>query len=184
MSKVKTFLILVLFAPLALLAEEAAAAVPAADGGIFGTGVSWKEAGLVLGGMLLMRALGWVAEWINGKGQKFVEERLTKLQEKLNSNEVLAQIAADDAVINIVKDAIPEVFAELSDTVKKDLADGKFDKVSWDDIGTRLWQKVKPHVEGGKSDYLKNSSFSDGKVLATYVAKKFFSKKKEEKANG
>jgi len=178
MNKVKTILLMVALFPVVALAEEVVEATK--DGGILGLGVTWKEAGLVLGGMLLMRLVGWLSEWINGKGQKFIDERLVKLQEKLNSNEVLAQIAADDAVVNIVREAIPEVMAELAATVKKDLADGHFDKVDWDSIGARLWEKVRPHVEGGKADYLKNSSFSDGKVLATYVAKKFFNKKKEE----
>jgi hypothetical protein len=64
------------------------------------------------------------------------------------------------------------VFDTLSENIKKDLQDGKFDKVNWEALGTLLWEKAKPQIIGGANDYLKNSSWGDGKVVATWVIQK------------
>ena len=141
----------------------------------------WKGTALVVIGMMLMKGLGWLSEWIDGKGKQFIDEKLGKLQDKVNENSVLAQVQADDAVFKIIRDAIPEVVNELVVTAKQDLKDGKLDKVDWEDIGKRLWARTKPHIIGGKNDYLANSSFNDGKVLASWVAKKVFNKDKAKK---
>ena len=132
-------------------------------------------------GMLVMKALSWISSWFDSKGQGWIDERLTKIQDKANENSILSQVKADDAIFDIMRQSIPEVVNELTDTVKADLKDGKLDKVNWEDIGARLWSRVKPHVVGGKNDYLANSSFSDGKVAATWVASKIFNKEKAKK---
>lgn len=161
--------------PFIFLAEVAGSAAAAVDSDSW-----WKTAALAGGGMLLMRLLSWVSTWIDGKGKEWMHERFTKLQEKINSNEVMAQIQADDVVIRIIEESIPEVILELSETAQNDLKDGKFDAVDWAGIGTRIWQRVRPHIEGGKSDYLKNSSFTDGAKVAAWVAQKFFAKKQAQ----
>lgn len=158
------------------LAAEAAANTPED-----GNGSWWKGGALVLLGMMLMKLASFVADWVNGKGREWFNERFLALQEKVNSVELLGQIQADDALLKIVAESIPEVLLETADTAKKDLADGKFDGGEWNEFGKRLWDRVKPHVEGGKNDYLKHSSFSDGEAAVRYIAQKWFSKKKAEK---
>jgi hypothetical protein len=105
---------------------------------------------------------------------------MIELQKKLNENSVLAQIKADEAVVKIMEDTIPEVVLEIADTLQKDLADGKFDKVNWADLGSRIWDKAKPQIVGGANDYLKTSSFEDGRTVAAWVVKRFFAKKQLE----
>jgi hypothetical protein len=133
----------------------------------------------LMGGVLL-KAIQWVAGWMDGKGKEWIADRFSKLEEKLDQNSVLAQIQADNAVLDIIKNSIPEVFLELTETLQKDIKDGKFDKVDWEGIGGRLWERTKPHIVGGKNDYLKNSSFEDGKAVAAMVVEKFFKAKKAE----
>lgn len=133
----------------------------------------------LMGGALL-KAVQWVAGWMDGKGKEWIAERFAKLEERLDQNSVLAQIQADNAVLDIIKDCIPEVMLELNETIQKDLQDGKFDRMDWDGIGARVWERAKPHIVGGKHDYLKNSSFNDGKVVAAMVVAKFFKAKKVE----
>lgn len=144
--------------------------------------LNWQNAGLLLSGIVLTKIVGWLADWMEGKGQQWVHDRLEALQAKLNENSLLGQIQADDACTKIVENSIPLLFDELSETLKNDLKDGKLDKVEWQYIGGRLWEKVKPQIEGGKNDYLKNSSFADGKALAAWVAERWFKKQKAVKA--
>lgn len=141
-------------------------------------GFDWKNIGVFLGGMLAMKLFSWIAGWVDGKGQKWIDERLGKLQDKVNENSVLSQIQADDALFGIIRDAIPEVLAESSDTLRQAFKDGNYDKIDWKDFGSRLWERTKEQIVGGKNDYLKNSSFEDGKVLGAWVAKKVFARKK------
>jgi len=160
------------------LAADAVTAVPDV-----GTDAStwWKTGALAFGGMLLMKLFTWLSTWMDGKGKDWVTERFEKLQEKMNSNTLLAQIQADDAVIKILEASIPEIILEISETAQNDLKNGKFDAVDWVGIGKQLWERVKPHVEGGKNDYLKESSFKDGQVLAAWVLQKWFKKQEAAK---
>jgi hypothetical protein len=157
-------------------AADAVNAVPDAGGDSL-----WKSGALALGGMLLMKLFSWVSGWIDGKGKEWINEHFAQLQEKLNSNALLAQIQADDAVIGILEASIPEVLLELSDTAQNDLKNGKFDAVDWQGIGTRLWARVQPQVMGGVHDYLKASSFKDGAVVAAWVMQRFFKKQEAAK---
>ena len=134
----------------------------------------WKTGALALGGMVLMKFFSWISSWMDGKGKDWINDRFQTLQAKLNSNTLLAQIQADDAMVKILEAAIPEIVLEISETSQGDLKDGRFDVVDWMGIGKRLWERVKPQVEGGAHDYLKASSFQDGVVLATWVAQRFF----------
>ena len=143
----------------------------------------WKSVALVTLGVILTKVVGWIAGWIDGKGAAFVQERLLKLQEKVNSNETMAQIHADDAVFKILHDGIPEVMNAASETVKKNLKEGRFDKADWKELGSNLWAASKEQILGGAKDYLKESSFNDGELLAAWVLKKVFNKKKA-KAEG
>jgi len=158
-----------------ILAVEAAPAVPAPAG----DESWWKVVAVGALGAILMRVCMWAADFLSGSGGKKMVELLGKLQEKSNENSVLAQISADDAVINIVKASIPDVLAVVGDNVKKDLKDGKFTKADWEGFGEKLWEAAKPHVISGKNDYLAASSFNDGKAIAALVAKRFFTKKEE-----
>ena len=133
-----------------------------------------------LTGGVLLKAVQWVAGWLDGKGKEWIADKFGKLEERLDQNSVLSQIQADNAVLDIIKNSLPEVILELGETVQKDLQDGKFDKVDWEGIGGRLWERTKPHIVGGKNDYLKNSSFEDGKAVAAMIAEKFFKAKKAE----
>jgi len=163
------------------LAAEAATKVPeivppeAAD-------PSWLKLALAsVLGMMLMKSISWAAGWFDGKGKKWVDDGLQKMNDKINENSLMAQVQADDALFSIVRESVPEIIDELVDTAKADLKDGKLDKVDWEDIGSRLWARVKPQVIGGKNDYLANSSYSDGAVMAKAIAKKVFHKTKAKK---
>lgn len=134
----------------------------------------WKTGALALGGMILMKFFSWISSWINGKGKDWVNERFQSLQEKMNANTLLAQIQADDAMVKILEATIPEIVLEISETAQGDLKDGRFDVVDWMGLGKRLWERVKPQVEGGAHDYLKASSFQDGVVLSGWVLQRFF----------
>ena len=148
-----------------------------------GDASTWKLIAVGLFGALLAKVVSWVASWFDGKGAQFVQERLAKFEEKVDATSVGAQIQADNALFQIASDAIPELMSTLSENVKRDLADGKFDKVEWQDIGSKLWAATKDHVQGGANDYIKNSSFEDGQVAMAWIAKKLFHKK-AEKPNG
>lgn len=142
---------------------------------------NWQSVALILGGVIGARVIGWLASWLNGKGAELVDQKLEKLQDKLNQNSVLAQVTADDAVIDILQQAIPDVIHEATEDIREALKDGKIDSVEWKAIGAKLWEKSKDHIRGGKNDYLANSSFADGTAIATIVAQRFFKKQKAQK---
>lgn len=127
-------------------------------------------------GILLLQALQWASKWLDGKGVDFVKAELEKLRTKMNENSILSQIQADDAVINILEACLPDVVHELGADVQQALADGKIDKADWVMIGTKVWEKAKPQIQGGANDYIKASSFSDGAAIAQIIAKRFFVK--------
>jgi len=160
---------------LAQTAGDAVTTVSETDGGSW-----WKNVGIFLMGVIAAKIAGWLAAWSEGKGKAWVDEKITMLQGKINENSVLSQIAADDAVMKIMREALPEVITEIGATAQKDLKDGKFDKVDWDGIGKRLWEKTKPIIVAGKNDYLEQSSFEDGKAVARMIAQKFFKTKDAE----
>lgn len=145
---------------------------------------TWKLIAVGLFGAFLAKVVSWAASWFDGKGAQFVQARLAKFEEKVDATSVGAQIQADNALFDIAQKAIPEVMTVLSQNVKKDLEDGKFDKVEWQDIGSKLWAATKEHVQGGAHDYIKNSSFQDGQVAMAWIAKKLFHQKQVEKENG
>ncbi len=118
--------------------------------------------------------LKWVTGWLDGRGSAFIIAQLEVLKKKSNENSVLAQIAADDAIINIFEMVIPDVLHRLDEHVKADLADGDIDVVDWVKFGASLWASTQEQITGGANDYLKNSSWNDGKKLAEIVAKRFF----------
>ncbi len=142
---------------------------------------TWQNIALILGGVVGAKVIAWISGWLDGQGAAFVGKELEKLREKSNSNSVLSQIQADDAVVSILESTIPDVLHEATDNIKADLADGKIDSVEWKDIGAKLWAKSKEHIQGGANDYLKNSSFSDGAAIAAIIAKRFFTKQKAQK---
>jgi hypothetical protein len=112
---------------LIFLAEAAAAAATAVEPSVVNTHTIISFLIAIIG----VRIVQWAADLFTSKGEEFVHAKLDALQAKLNENSLLGQIAADDAVTAILQDAIPTVIHELSETAKKDLEDGKFDKVDW-----------------------------------------------------
>lgn len=112
--------------------------------------------------------------WADSKGIQFLIAEMEKLRALSNSNSVLSQLQCDDALIDLCEQIIPESIHEADDAVKTALAAGDIHKVDWTALGKDIWGKAKGHVEGGANDYLKNSSFKDGEVLAAMIAKRFF----------
>lgn len=164
--------------PLALLAAEVVPVVaPAVEPVAEDILTKHSVIGFLLA-LVVYPVLQWLKSWIDNKGAQVVVDELKKVQAKINENSLVGQIAADDALFAIVENAIPEVIHELSDTLKNDLKDGKLNAVDWKDFAARVWAKIEPQVKGGANDYLKQSSFADGKVLAELVIKRFFSKQK------
>lgn len=130
--------------------------------------------GLITGTLGLL-ALQWVTNLLTGeKAASFVRAELEKLRVYSNAHEVMAQIQADDALINICEAAIPLVLHDLGDETHQAIAAGNILAVDWKAFGQKLYGEVKDQVEGGLNNYLKTSSFSDGEALAAMIAKKFF----------
>lgn len=142
----------------------------------------WQAIGTFLTGVVLMKLAAWFADWFTGKGAELVQENLADLQDKLNQNAVLSQVTADDAVIDALEQAIPEALAEFPQALKTALADGKLSGDDIKAIATAMWAKAEPQIRGGVSDYLKTSSFKDGKTVAELVIRRWFAKKQLDKA--
>jgi hypothetical protein len=136
----------------------------------------WKSAAILMGGAILMRFATWLASWINGKGAEIVHEKLSAISAQMNQNSLLGQIKADDAIIAILERAIPTVLASIPTELAEALKDGKVTAAEFQSIAAHLWAEASPQIVGGANDYLKESSFSDGKVVAEMVFKRFFAK--------
>ncbi len=137
--------------------------------------------GTLILGVILVPLLKWGTTWLDGKGVSLLKTELEKLKEKSNATTVLSQIAADDAIIEIVEAAIPEVVFELSSEIQAHISNGKLEAINWNDFGERLWKKIEPQIKGGANDYLKNSSFTDGKALVMMIAQRFFKTEQVQK---
>ncbi len=133
-------------------------------------------------GALSVTALGWVMRFLDTKGAQYAHDELEKLRAKSNSNSVLGQIAADDAVISILEDSIPLVLNDLDTATQQAIAGGSITAVDWKQFGSNLWDVAKFHVEGGINDYLAHSSYDDGKTIAELIAKRFFVTQKMQQA--
>jgi len=162
------------------VAEKAAEAAQVAGDGTS----TWQLVSAFLIGVVLTGLVRWIASWFDGKGAKFIQDRLAKWEEKIDNTSVGSQIQADNYLFRIGAGALPQVLSTLTDTARKDLEDGKFDKVQWQGIGDKLWAVTKEHVEGGVNDYIKTSSFDDGAVAMKWIAEKVFQKKQAEKKEG
>lgn len=156
--------------PFLILADAAAVAT------------DWKTWALFFAGMIGMRAAAWIATWFDGKGAEWIKAELEKLQAKMNQNSVLSQIQADDACVKILESVIPLVLKDAADDVKAAVASGDFKTIPWKVIAEHAWALAEPQIKGGANDYLKQSSFADGKVLAEMVMKKYFAKKQVDAA--
>lgn len=126
-------------------------------------------------GVVALAILRWVSGWLTGeKAAAFVKDELEKLRTKINENSVLSQLHCDDACIDILESVIPEVLSEVNDATQQALAAGNLSAVDWAALAKQAWAKAKPQITGGANDYLKNSSFGDGEVLAQMVIQRFF----------
>ncbi len=134
--------------------------------------------GALMTGMLTAGLLKYVSNYLDTGAGTFVKEELQKLQSKINENSVMSQIAADDAVIDILEGCIPLALHELNEETQAALIDGKITASEWSLIGSKVWNHAKDQIVGGANDYLKNSSWKDGQVIAELVVKKFFTSQK------
>ena len=134
----------------------------------------WQFLALVLTGAVGAGAVKWVAGWLEGKGANWVKAELDAVQKKMNENSILGQISADDAAINILKQVIPLAIHNASDDLQTRIASGKLTSGDIKQIATDVWTHAEDQIRGGVNDYLKNSSFQDGQVLAETVVKRFF----------
>jgi hypothetical protein len=133
---------------------------------------------MFLGGIVFTKAAGWLAKWLQNAGAELVVDKLAKFNERLNKNEVMAQIHADDAVLGALEAAVPVAFNAAGEGIKAAAMDGKISIEELKIIAKNAWEAAKPHIQGGAHDYLKNSSFSDGEVAAKYVLDRWLAKRK------
>lgn len=144
--------------------------------------LGWSHMAMVLGGIIVTKLAIWAAKWLDGSGAEFIQKEFEKLRAKINENTLLSQIAADDAIIRILEQCIPEVLHELSDEAQQAAAAGDWSKIDLKDLGNRLWLKAKPQIEGGVHDYIKESSFKDATAIALQIFQRFVAKNKLSKA--
>lgn len=137
----------------------------------------WPVLAIAAGSMLFAKLVSWIASWLDTKGQELVKKELAELHTKINATGVGAQIQADDALFNALEAAIPDVFATLSKDLQAALLDAKLSKEEVFKFAGDLWAAAKPHIEGGAHDYLKNSSFSDGRQVAEMILRRWIAKR-------
>ena len=142
----------------------------------------WQMAAAFLGGVVATKLAGWVSGFIEGKAKEWIVERLSNLEERIDQTGIGSQIQADNAVINILKECLPEMMQHVTAEVIRDLKDGKLDEIKLKSLAQELAEIAKGHIEGGKHDYLKNSSYKDLQTVAEWVIKNWFGKKKLEAA--
>lgn len=162
------------------LAEASTAASEVAKE-VASTSVSldWKAVLWGLVGAAVLRGIQWLADFATKGGQKKLIDLLAEALKKSNDTAIGSQIQADDAIVKTLENMIPVVLDTLSENLKNDLKNGKIDKDQWERIYALTWAKAKPVIVGGTNDYLKNSSWNDGLVVAKFVWEKWIAKKKE-----
>lgn len=142
-------------------------------------GANWVAlVSTAVGVYVIAPAAAWVASWLNGKGADLVRAELVTLQKKINENTLMGQIHADDAVLGILEDAIPDAMHTLGSAVQAEIATGKISATDWAACGKTLWVHAQAQIRGGVHDYFANSSFvgQDEEILAGTVFKRFFLK--------
>jgi hypothetical protein len=127
----------------------------------------------VLAGGVLIKLAAFIATWMNDKGVQIVEAKLNDFGTKLNQNQLMGQIQADDAVVKILKDTLPIVVSKLTADVQADLVAGKMDGAAFKALISDVWAAAKPQITGGAMDYLQHSSFSDGLIVTENVVQHF-----------
>lgn len=130
--------------------------------------------GLVLSGIVF--AANRISSWLDKDGVTVVDAELEKLRAQLHANPVAGQLAASDALVNLIEGYIPELIHGLDSTIQTEISTGKISSLDWKTLGSSLWSKARAEVEAGVVDYMKVSGEKDGEVLAALVAKKFFMK--------
>ncbi len=129
----------------------------------------------IVTGVLVPSALK-IVNLIETKGVEWVHTSLEHLRSQINSNEIAAQIQADDAIIDILEDYLPEVIHEMDGVIQNEISVGKFSSLDWTKLGEALWAKGRAEIETGTKNYMEASGEKDGKVIAALVARKFFTK--------
>lgn len=121
-------------------------------------------------------AISYGITWLDARGAEFVRAECEKLRAQLRANPVAAQLAASDALVNILESFLPECIHEMDETIKTEISLGKISSLDWKNLGDSLWAKARAEVETGVVNYMQVSGEKDGAVLAALVAKKFFMK--------
>lgn len=114
--------------------------------------------------------------WLENGSIETLKGELEKLRMALHANPVTDQLAASDAIVNILEDYLPEVILELDDTIKVEISNGKISSLDWKSLGASLWAKARAEIETGVTNYMQTSGEKDGEVLAAIVAKKYLTK--------
>ncbi len=125
---------------------------------------------------LMVASAKGVVGFLDTRGLDLVKSELEKLRAQLHANPIAGQLAASDALVNILQDFLPEVIHELDDTIKAEIQLGKISSLDWNALGASLWAKARAEAEAGVMNYMQASGEKDGEVLAAIVAKKFFMK--------
>lgn len=126
---------------------------------------------------VLLLGLGHRAlSWLENNSLTTLKAELEKLRADLHANPVTDQLAASDAIVNILEEFIPEVINGLDETIKVEISTGKISSLDWKALGATLWAKGRSEIETGVTNYMQVSGEKDGEVLAAIVAKKFFMK--------
>ncbi len=129
----------------------------------------------VMAGVIIPSALKLIT-LVRTHGLEWIHAKLEYLRTEINKNELAAQVQADDAIITILQEFIPEVIHELDDTVQKEIQAGRFTSLDWNKLGEALWAKGRAEIETGVQNYMEKSGEKDGKIIAALVARKFFTK--------
>ena len=139
--------------------------------------IDW--ASLFGGGILVMLA-GWFAKFIDNKAAAWISRKLSSLEDKIEGTTIGAQVEADNALFAALDSAIPAALLALPEAIKVALADGKLGLEDLKVIALAIWEAAQPHITGGAHDYLKKSSFEDGRAVALMIFKRWMAKRKKE----
>lgn len=124
----------------------------------------------------IVPAISYGITRLDARGAEFVKAECEKLRAQLHTNPVTAQLAASDALVDLMESYIPEVISELDAIIKTEISTGKISSLDWKNLGISLWSKARAEAETGIVNYMQVSGEKDGAVLAAIVAKKFFMK--------
>ncbi len=129
---------------------------------------------LVIAGSVIVGSK--VVTWFDNWTEDYLHGKLEAFRADLHANEITSQLAASDALCNILESFLPEVLHGLEDTAKTEISQGKISSLDWTDLGKQLWAKARAEAEAGITNYMHESGEKDGEVLAAIFTKKYLMK--------